>query len=285
VTHFDLHSHTCISDGILAPAELVAAAARVGIDVFAITDHDTVGGIAPALEAAAACGLSLVPGIEISATHGERELHLLAYFAPERLDAWEVFQEERRSARWERFHAILDKLDSLGAPLEREPLLAERGLSVPGRPHLARAMVDAGHARDFQDAFQRYLGSGKPAHVVTRGPTAAEAIAFVAQLPALSVLAHPIYNDLDAVLEELVELGLDGVEAYHHGHSEEQVGHFAARARDLGLITTGGSDYHGDPDDPQGELAGERLGHVALPEAAGAAFVDALAARTGWRIP
>ncbi|HBP17796.1 MAG TPA: hypothetical protein DEA08_08385 [Planctomycetes bacterium] len=281
---FDLHSHTIVSDGILAPEPLVAAAARAGIDVFAITDHDTVGGVATALAAAAAQGVQLVPGIEISAHHGERELHLLAYFAPDQLGAWERFQAQRREARWERFRQILARLDELGASLDEAALTAERQAEgrVPGRPHVARALVEAGHVSDMEEAFRRYLGREAPAYVATRGPSAAEAIAFVREVPGVSVLAHPVYGDLDEVLEELTELGLDGVEAFHFSHDEDTAAHFSRRAGELGLLMTGGSDYHGDPEDPAGERAGERLGRVALPPAAAEAFCSALADRTGW---
>lgn len=281
---FDLHSHTIVSDGILAPEPLVAAAARAGIDVFAITDHDTVGGIEAALSVAAEHGLQLVPGIEISAHHGERELHLLAYFAPDQLPAWERFQAQRREARWARFRQILARLAELGAPLDEAALTAEREAEgrTPGRPHVARALMAAGHVADMEEAFRRFLGREAPAYVATRGPSAAEAIEFVRELPGLCVVAHPVYGDLDEVLEELVELGLDGVEAFHFSHDEDTAAHFARRAEELGLLTTGGSDYHGDPEDPAGERAGERLGRVSLPPAAAEAFCSALADRTGW---
>ncbi|MGE0713061.1 MAG: PHP domain-containing protein [Planctomycetota bacterium] len=280
----DLHSHSVASDGLLSPSALVAAAGRAGVEALALTDHDTTAGLREAAAAAPAAGLQLVPGIELSVHHEGHELHVLAYFAPARIDAWEAFQARRLAARWERLHAMIERLEALGAPIDRGALLAERegAEGVPGRPHVARALVAAGHVPDLDQAFERFLANGRPAHVPTRGPSAAEALALVRDLPGLSVLAHPIYGDLDPLLEGLTELGLDGVEAYHFTHEPEVAAHYQRRARDLGLLVTGGSDYHGDADDPTGARAGERLGRVALPPAAGEAFLAGLAARTGW---
>ncbi len=277
----DLHAHTNLSDGVLTPRALVAAAAGAGVDVLAVTDHDTTAGVPEALDAAAEVGLRVIPGMEISAHHGERDLHLLAFFdrsALERLDGW---QEARRRSRRARLEEILTRLDALGAPVDREAVFGGLGpRQSAGRPHVARALVAAGHVPDFPAAFDRFLAKGQPAYVADRGPTAAEAIALVHDLGGLAVVAHPRYDDLDAVLEELAALGLDGIEAYHASHEPAEAAHFDRRARGLGLLVTGGSDYHGgSPDDPTGGAA--RLGDVALPPEDWARFDAALASRGG----
>lgn len=292
----DLHSHSLISDGILSPALLVQRAYEAGVRVLALTDHDTVAGVSAA-RAAAPEGLEVIPGIEISAhlgsgsggsgsgSGGSKDVHLLGYFAPHRLEDWSEFQLLRRRSREERFEGMLERLSELGVPVDREQVLGERAADperVPGRPHLARALVTAGHVPDMQAAFDRYLGREGPAYVAERGPSVAEAIAQVHRLGGVAVVAHPIYGDLHEDLRGLREAGLDGVEAYHFGHDAEQAARYQALAVDLGLLVTGGSDFHGEADDPQGERSAERLGRARVPEQAFAAFVAALRARSGW---
>ena len=280
----DLHSHSLISDGILTPEQVVQRAAAAGVRVLALTDHDTVAGVARA-RAAAPAGLEVLPGIEISASHGSKDVHVLGYFNPARLGVWDVFQAKRKAARLDRFDAIMDRLQALGAPVDRESALAERARDpnlVPGRPHLARALIQAGHVETMQEAFERFLGGDAPAYVPTRGLSVADAIEQIHSAEGIAVLAHPIYGDLDQDLEAFRDSGLDGVEAFHFSHDPEQREHFAARAEDLGLLLSGGSDFHGQADDPEGELAHERLGQARLPIAAYEAFADALVRRAGY---
>ncbi|MBL4848097.1 MAG: PHP domain-containing protein [Planctomycetes bacterium] len=280
----DLHSHSLISDGILTPEQVVERAAAAGVRVLALTDHDTVAGVERA-RAAAPDGLEVLPGIEISASHGAKDVHVLGYFAPAQLGMWDTFQATRKAARLDRFDEILDRLDTLGASVDREQVLAERAVDpnrVPGRPHVARALIAAGHVKTMQEAFERFLGNDAPAYVATRGLTVAEAIEQIHAAKGLAVVAHPIYGDLDQDLATFRDSGLDGVEAFHYSHDPEQRSHFAARAKDLGLLLSGGSDFHGQADDPAGELAHERLGQARLPVAAYEAFADALVSRTGY---
>ncbi len=281
----DLHSHTDLSDGLLAPEALVALAAAAGVDVLAVTDHDTTAGVPAAMAAARARGLRLIPGMEISAHHGRRSLHLLAFFGPGALERLGPWQEARRRARRERLEEILARLDALGLAVDREAVFAGLGpQQSAGRPHVARALEAAGHVADFPQAFERWLGTGKPAYVPDRGPSAAEAIALVHALPGLAVVAHPVHDDLDAVLEELQALGLDGVEAYHGSHAPEVAAHFHRRARELDLLVTGGSDFHGgEPDDPT--AGARRPGGVALPPDEWARFEAALRAAAGEDAP
>jgi 3',5'-nucleoside bisphosphate phosphatase len=279
----DLHSHTTYSDGVLTPGELVRAAAAAGVRVLAVTDHDTTEGVTEALQAATSVGLRILPGIEISSRHGERNLHMLAFFPRSALGRLADWQAERRAARWERLLGMLDRLDELGAPVDRQAVLAEREAhpgSNPGRPHVARALVAAGHVADMQQAFEIYLARGKPAYVEDRVPDAATAIAMAHRLGGVTSLAHPNIDDLDQILEELVELGLDGVEAFHGSHEPEVAQHYLARARALGLLVSGGSDFHGPRLDTQGgDEPGGALGQAGLPEHEWARLEQALARR------
>ena len=263
---------------------MVQRAHEAGVRVLALTDHDTVAGVSAA-RAAAPPGLEVIPGIEISAHHGAKDVHLLGYFAPSRLADWSEFQLLRRRSREVRFEGMLERLSALGVPVDREQVLGERAADperVPGRPHLARALVSAGHVPDMQAAFDRYLGREAPAYVAERGPTVAEAIAQVQALGGVAVVAHPIYGDLHEDLATLRDAGLDGVEAFHFGHDEEQSARYVALARDLGLLVTGGSDFHGQAEDPQGERSAERLGQARIPAEAFEAFAAALSSRSGW---
>lgn len=281
----DLHSHSLVSDGVLSPELLVQRAAEAGVRLLALTDHDTVAGVASA-RAAAPEGLEVLPGIEISAQHRTPEgevkgVHVLGYFPPEKLEVWDAFAAKRRQARLERFDLMLDRLDALGVGVDREQVHAERAADpkrVPGRPHLARALIAAGHVEDMNEAFDRFLGNEGPAYVRERGPSVAEAIEQIHLASGLAVVAHPIYGDLDAELAGFRDAGLDGVEALHYSHGPEQRAHYRQRAADLGLLITGGSDFHGVAEDPRGEGAAERLGHVDLDAEAFAAFAE----RLGW---
>lgn len=291
----DLHSHTTLSDGSLTPRELVRLAVRVGLDVLAVTDHDTTEALGEALDEAAGLppdrGLRVIPGMEVSAVipgaDGDKNVHVLGFFPADRLGALAAWQDDRRAARRARMASMVARLGALGLPLDLEAL--GRGADPrrsPGRLHVARALVEAGHVPSVREAFDLYLGQGKPAYVQDRAPTAGEAIAMIRGLGGVSVVAHPAIDGLDAHLEALVALGLEGVEAYHFGHSPEVAAHFHARARALGLLVTGGSDYHGEPTRAPGEpppVGDEppRLGRVALPPDAWERFDEVLRARAG----
>jgi predicted metal-dependent phosphoesterase TrpH len=260
----DLHSHTTFSDGLLDPDALVALAADAGVDVLALTDHDTVNGVAAAAAACEARGMQLIPGMEVSAHHDGVGVHVLAYFGLDAFPRIHAWQAERRAARRARLEAMLDRLDELGLPVDRAAVTAGLGpLQSPGRPHVARALLAAGHVKSFGEAFDRYLGAGKPAYVSDQGPSVADAIALIHGLPGLAVVAHPVFDDVIERVEALAELGLDGVEAYHPGHRPQQVADYQARAQRLGLLVTGGSDFHAPGDGaPEG---GRRPGGVPLP--------------------
>jgi len=242
----DLHSHTRCSDGILSPADLVAKAAADGVTVLAVTDHDTLVGIPEARAAAARHGVRLVPGVELSVTHAGHDFHVLGLIVdPDHAELARLL-ESRRDDRVSRVREILGKLRRQGIDI---PFEAVEGESVDegvlGRPHVARALMAAGHASSIDDAFARYLGSKAAAYVPYPRLNSADGIAAIHAAGGVASLAHPGIDDGDAVLESFVEAGLDSVEAYHPAHSAVEQGHFAGRARRLGLLVSGGSDFHG----------------------------------------
>ena len=241
----DLHAHTTFSDGLLTPEALVARAIEKRLGALAVTDHDTVEAI-PRARAAAAGHLELVPGIEMSTAYEGADLHILGYYInPEHgplLERLAGFQVERRR----RTQAIIERLRELGVPVELEEVLELAGPGVIGRPHVAEAMVRAGLVADFDDAFERYLGAQAPAYVPRPAFSPGEAIALIHGADGVSVLAHPGSQMPDSVIERLKGFGLRGIEVWHPQHGGTTVRRFLALAQRLGLLTTGGSDFHGE---------------------------------------
>jgi 3',5'-nucleoside bisphosphate phosphatase len=258
---FDLQGHSKQSDGALAPADVVAAAAAAGVTLFALTDHDTTEGVAEAVEAGARTGLRVVPATEISATFGgQQDLHILGYLIDPDESALVGALARGRHAREHRAEAMIDALTKLGFAVDHE-MLAHRtaeGQSI-GRPHLAQAVVSRpeNHERLAADGLLdptaflvEYLIEGRPAFVPRAAPTVPEAIELIHGAAGLAVWAHPFW-DIDSdrgvleALDEFHQSGLDGVEAFYVTHSEAQTQLLAKRARSLGLLTTGSSDFHG----------------------------------------
>jgi predicted metal-dependent phosphoesterase TrpH len=247
----DLHAHTTASDGTLSPTQLVHLARDRGLAALAVTDHDTVGGLGEATTAAGACGIELVPGIELSVDYPHGELHLLGYYLDFRdrafLEQLETIQENRTN----RNGVMLRKIREHGFDLTREEVEAEAGGGQIGRPHFARALIRKGYAASVPDAFERFLGPGRPLHVpkVRLDPEAA--IRLVHAAGGLAVLAHPKYLQLPSEvslvgeLTRLQALGLDGVECYYRMHTLAETERYLEIARRLGLLVTAGSDFHG----------------------------------------
>lgn len=255
----DLHLHSHYSDGSFPPAEVVRRAKAAGLAAVALTDHDTVDGLPEFFAAAAAAGLTALPGVELSVDEADREIHLLGY-----LFRWEDaalraalrrFAAERRV----RAGAMLSRLQAMGVRIPMEAVERAAGKGTLGRPHVAAALVEAGAVRSVQEAFDRYLARGKPAYVPRSGFTAAEAIAAVREAGGIPVLAHPVRSGLLGEVPRLVPLGLRGLEGYHTGHDAADTLAVCRVAEEHGLLVTGGSDCHG-------EIKGEVLvGRVRLP--------------------
>jgi predicted metal-dependent phosphoesterase TrpH len=231
---------------------------------MAVTDHDTTAAVAEVRAAARASDIQTISGIEITAVDEGRDLHVLGYLFDPMHEALRVFLMAARQARIARVEAIGSRLAALGLPVDLEPLVRqatlESGRSV-GRPQVARAMVEAGHVTDTQEAFDRWLGNGCPGCVPREGPTPEAVINVIHQAGGIASLAHPGKLGLSALIPALAKAGLDAVEAFHPDHNPSLVSHYVDIARNLDLLLTGGSDFHGDP------LHGREPGTVTLPAA------------------
>jgi predicted metal-dependent phosphoesterase TrpH len=260
----DLHLHTTASDGALSPEALVRKCAAAGVTTMAVTDHDTVGGVAAATAAARAVGIDCLPGIEITALLAGRDVHILGYGFDPADAALAAFLVRQRDDRRRRVIAMAEKLTSLGVPIDTGALLnghaaiSQRAL---GRPALAAALVSAGHARDIADAFDRFLGFGRPAFVERSGSPPRDVFALVRGAGGVSSIAHPVKIGDDAVVRRFIGDGLDAIEVHHPDHDTEATARYRAMADDAGLLVTGGSDYHGDD---SGRVMA--LGRIGLPQ-------------------
>src|SRR5512141_3197605 len=236
--------HSTASDGALPPAEVVAAAHAAGVAAIALTDHDTLDGLPEATRAARAVGIRVVPGVELSAHDGNREVHLLALHIANP-GPLELRLASFRGAREVRAQLIVDRLNRIGVAVEFGNVMTEAAGGAVGRPHIARALIKGGKVRDSREAFDRYLGAGKAAFVEKERLEIREAIAIVHAAGAVAVWAHPGTEGRRDRLEPLVAMGLDGVEVRHPSHNTDDAQRLAALADFFGLLYSGGSDWHG----------------------------------------
>lgn len=262
----DLHTHTTASDGHLAPADLVREAWAAGIRVLAVTDHDTVAGLAEARRAAGEFGLTHVTGIEMTAVEDGRDIHVLGYFFEETSPALVKCLSEQRDARRRRVRAMGARLAQHGVPVDVDRLLADApaGRAV-GRPALAAALVAAGHARAMHEAFDRWLAEGRPAWVPREGPALRDVVDLLHGASGLASLAHPVLYRRDDEIPRWREAGLDALEVWHSEHSAATTERYLALARRLDLVVTGGSDFHGDHPAGPVRRCPRLLGQVELP--------------------
>ena len=243
----DLHAHSTASDGAAPPAALVAAARQAGLSAIAVTDHDTVAGVRPAIAAAEGSGLRVVPGVELSAVDTSGETHLLGLHLAD-LESLDARLAELRDMRRTRAERIVQRLNALGVRVTMEEVLRQAAGGAIGRPHIARALIANGWAGDLRTAFDRYLGAGRPAFVAKDRLSLADAIAMVHRAGGVAILAHPGAAATVERLKALTALGLDGVEVRHPSHDDAEVGRILALTERLGLLPSGGSDWHGQPD-------------------------------------
>jgi 3',5'-nucleoside bisphosphate phosphatase len=245
----DLHVHSNASDGTDAPAEVIRRAQAAGLDVLALTDHDTQAGLAEA-RAALPPGLTLVPGMELSCQLEGRSVHLLAYLFDPEDRALGAETSQIRDDRTYRAQAMVDKMRELGADVTWEQVAAIADGAVVGRPHLARALAASGAVATPADAFTAdWIGDGGRAFVDRYAPGLARAVRLVRAAGGVPVLAHPRspgYEIPDEVIVELADAGLCGIEVFHGDHDQSQRSRLTQLAKSLNLITTGGSDDHGD---------------------------------------
>ncbi len=241
----DLHVHTQASDGLHSPREVVRLARECGLGAIAITDHDSVEGIAEA-ELAAAEGeppLRILPGVEVSAELDDADVHVLGYLVDYHSEELRAALKRFRSARLERAQEMLARLQELGISLSWERILALADGGAVGRPHVARALVEAGYVFSVAEAFARYLARGQPAYVPRYKVNPPEAVRLIRRAGGVPVLAHPW--ELQGLVPSLAAAGLEGLEVYYTGYTRQMVWMLRRLAHTHGLICTGGSDFHG----------------------------------------
>jgi len=246
----DLHLHTTASDGVLSPSGIVRYAAGKGLEAIAITDHDTIDGNQEALDEGKKAGLEVIPGVEISARFDLGSMHILGFF----IDIGNRALKERLSllqeTRAKRNPKMVQKLRELGVEISYDEVLRASGGGQVGRPHFACVLLEKGYVRTMQEAFDRYLGRGAPAYVDKFRFNPAEAMDLIRKARGIPVLAHPFTlhlppHQLSALLHELTQWGLMGIEVYYPEHTGDQVSFYKGLAESHGLLVTGGSDYHG----------------------------------------
>ena len=241
----DLHMHSTHSDGSLSPAELVQQALRLGLRAISITDHDTTAGIPEARRAAEGTGLEVFPGVELSASDGHSDVHLLIYGCEHDPEGFESELQHFRVARERRAEEMVRRLNDLGVELTMQDVRALAGHGALGRPHVAQALILKGHVETSQEAFRRYLGHNRPAYVPKEMLTIEDAARLGRRFGGVASVAHPGTLRRDDLLSSLRERGVPGLEVWHSRHDEEVRKYYLALARRFKLVPTGGSDFHG----------------------------------------
>ncbi|MBI2953263.1 MAG: PHP domain-containing protein [Chloroflexi bacterium] len=280
----DLHAHTTASDGVLSPEELVSLALERGLEVIAITDHDTTEGISPALRATEGTSLVVISGIEISTDIPRTEVHILGYFVNWRNRQFQQKLVRLRRSRVDRAKRMVAKLRELGMPVQWQRVLEIAGSGTIGRPHVAQALYERGFVSSPVEAFAKYIGRNGPAYVERYKLTPTEAVKLISSTNGLAALAHPVIVpqpgaetgeqiDLEWLLPQLVDAGLVGMETFYAGYTTAITQRLLDIAHRYHLVPTGGSDFHG-----RGGYTAD-LGEIEVPRST----IDALQARLGQR--
>ena len=273
MSRIDLHMHSNASDGTFAPDEVARMAAGNGVEVFALTDHDTLDG----LPAAAACahrdGIRLIPGVELSVSEEGMDVHLLAYGFDETDPSLLAAVRRYREGRRERARKILSRLKGLGIRIALEEVEEIASGGALGRPHVAEALLRGGHVETFNESFQRYLGHHAPAYVPKPRVALEEVTTIVREAGGVTILAHPGTLNRDHLIPAWSRRGLDGIEVWHSKHDAAAIERYQGFSRMHGLLMTGGSDYHGE------RTPGVVIGSVPVPDEILAPLDAALKAR------
>lgn len=260
----DLHVHTTASDGTLTPEETVREAAQLGLYAVGIADHDTIDGIEPALAIAEDAGVVVVPGIEINCDVDKDEVHILGYYVDHRSAPFREQIDTLRIGRYERGKRMVEQLNAVGVEITFDRVREIAGDASIGRPHVARAIVEAGYVRSINGAFGKYLVRGAPGFMERFKLTPVEAVGIVLQAGGVPVLAHPGHGKAsEPMIPELIRAGLRGIEVYHTDHTAAQSRWFRRIAEKTGMIITGGSDSHGP-----GMMKNTPIGNVTIDGAA-----------------
>jgi predicted metal-dependent phosphoesterase TrpH len=241
----DLHLHTLFSDGTFTPEELAGHGARLGLMAMSLTDHDTVEGCPRMDQACHSLGVEFVSGTELTAEMDGRELHILGYYLDLENPPLQTELKKFQAVRQNRIHEMVARLNRIDIPLRAEAVFALANCRSPGRPHVGRALVQAGFCSSMDEAFDRFLKKNRPAWVPKFKISALDAMALIHQAGGLAVMAHPGLNHSDDIIPELVEQGLDGIECFHSKHTAAMSAYYLEIATQHHLLVTGGSDCHG----------------------------------------
>jgi predicted metal-dependent phosphoesterase TrpH len=242
----DLHTHSTRSDGSSTPTEVVERAAGLGLEVISLTDHDSVEGVEEAMSAAERLGVKMVAGAELSAHQDKRDIHILAYFVNLAHKPFRERLQMYRDERQNRAARIVKKLNSMGIRITFEQVVAKADGGAIGRPHVADVLVEEGFCFSSNEAFNKYLGYGKPAYQAKYLMDPSEAVEVIHDAGGIAVIAHPVLYGDDGLLTGLVSAGVDGIEVFHIKHTPTHVERYGTFARENGLLVSGGSDCHGD---------------------------------------
>jgi predicted metal-dependent phosphoesterase TrpH len=258
VSKVDLHIHSTASDGRYSPQEIVRRAAGLGLEVIALADHDSVDGIAPALgEARSLNRPQFIPAVELSTDVASGEVHVLGYFIDYQSEELAAALDRFRGSREGRAQGMIDKLAEFGINISWERVKEIAGDGAIGRPHIARAMLEKGYISSIKEAFDKYIARDGPAYVEREKVTPAEAVRLILRNHGVAVMAHPFtVPEPEAMIAELKDAGMAGIEAYYNGYTGEETGRLIAVAKNNGLIVTGGTDYHGLDDGSETLMGG-----------------------------
>lgn len=241
----DLHLHTTYSDGALSPEQLVRKAHGAGLTTIAVSDHDNVAALDEAMECGKQLGVDVVPGLELSVTMGEKDIHVLAYFFdyknPTLLEYLTLFRRERLK----RAERIVEKLNKINVTIDMDAVLEQAGVGSVGRPHIANAMIEQGFIGSYHEAFSKYIGNGGPAYEKKYQVSPKEAFQLITKSGGLSFLAHPGKYTTELELSQLMDMGLDGIEVVHPSHDKERQAFYRSVVDQYFLLESGGSDFHG----------------------------------------
>lgn len=254
----DLHIHSTASDGRYSPQEIIGKAAGLGLETIALADHDSIDGIAPALEEVRKLKrLQFIPGVEVSTDVPNGEVHVLGYFIDYTSEELAAALARFRHSREGRAQGMIDRLKELGINLSWERVREIAGDGAIGRPHIAQAMLEKGYISSIKEAFDRYIARDGPAYVEREKMTPVEAVQLVLRNKGIAVMAHPFtVPEPEAMIAELKAAGMAGIEAYYNGYTAEEIGQLIAMARNHGLMVTGGTDYHGLDDSKETMMGG-----------------------------
>jgi len=258
VSKVDLHIHSTASDGRYSPQEIIGKAAGLGLETIALADHDSIDGIAPALEEVRKLKrLQFIPGVEVSTDVPNGEVHVLGYFIDYTSEELAAALARFRHSREGRAQGMIDRLKELGINLSWERVREIAGDGAIGRPHIAQAMLEKGYISSIKEAFDRYIARDGPAYVEREKMTPVEAVQLVLRNKGIAVMAHPFtVPEPEAMIAELKAAGMAGIEAYYNGYTAEEIGQLIAMARNHELVVTGGTDYHGLDDSKETMMGG-----------------------------